>query len=35
MKDPWDIFNRKNEFFLMNEVRGVDLSEEERVLMSL
>ena len=35
MKDPWDIFNRKNEFFLMNEVRGVDLTEEERVLMSL
>ncbi|CAD8204694.1 unnamed protein product [Paramecium pentaurelia] len=35
MKDPWSIFNRKNEFFLMNEVRGVDLTEEERVLMSL
>ena len=31
MKDPWDIFNRKNEFFL----RGVDLAEEERVLRSL
>ena len=33
--DPWDLFSRKNEFFLQNEVRGVDLSEEERTLVSL
>lgn len=33
--DPWDLFSRKHEFFLQNEVRGVDLSEEERTLMSL
>ena len=33
--DPWDLFSRKKEFFLQNEARGVDLTEEERTLVSL
>ena len=33
--NPFDIFLPSKESFLQNEVRAVDLSEEERVLMSL
>lgn len=33
--NPFDIFLPQKEFFLQNEVRSVDLSEEERILMSL
>ncbi len=32
---PFDVFAPEKEFFLQNEVRSVDLSEEERILMSL
>ena len=32
---PFDVFAPEREFFLQNEVRSVDLSEEERTLMSL
>ena len=33
--NPFDIFHPSKEFFLQNEVRSVDLSEEERILMNL
>lgn len=35
VKNPFDIFLPQKEFFLQNEVRSVDLSEEERILMNL
>ena len=33
--NPYEIFQPQKEFFLQNEVRSVDLSEEERILMNL
>ena len=33
--DPFDNFSKKKEFFLQNEVRGVDLTKEEQILMNL
>jgi len=33
--NPFEIFLPQKEFFLQNEVRSVDLSEEERILMNL
>ncbi len=29
VSDPFDSFSRKKEFFLLNNVRGVDLTKEE------
>ncbi len=34
-KNPFEMFQANKEYFLQNEVRSVDLSEEERILMSL
>jgi hypothetical protein len=33
--DPFDNFSKKKEFFLQNQVRGVDLTKEEQILMNL
>ncbi|CAD8165584.1 unnamed protein product [Paramecium pentaurelia] len=33
--DPFQQFSRKKEFFLQNNVRGVDLTREEQILMNL
>lgn len=35
MNNPFEIFQPQKEFFLQNEMRSVDLSEEERILMNL
>lgn len=35
MSNPFDIFLPQKEFFLQNEVRSVDLTDEERLLMNL